>query len=281
MSSENTAPRTARMGEYLQAWTDSIARVLQDVAGTPHTSDELSAEAASTQREALQADGVCALFEASQHLAGEQAFVLSKGDAVRLAQLLLAEPPDPNVPMSDDHRDALGELFRQFAGAAAAALKGLAGGEVSFKWSGLECPHFEPVVRAGLQWANAKSPPFSMIVEISPALAAALDPATSPTAPAEPLPASGLVRDPKLELLMDVELDVTLRFGERQMTLRSILDLNAGSVVELDRSVAEPVELLVGGKVVAQGEVVIVDGNYGLRVTQIVSPVERIESLRR
>jgi flagellar motor switch protein FliN/FliY len=80
---------------------------------------------------------------------------------------------------------------------------------------------------------------------------------------------------------MDVELDVTLRFGERQMPLHEILDLNAGSVVELDQNVQDPVELLVGGKVIAHGEVVIVDGSYGLRVAEIVSPMERLESLRK
>jgi flagellar motor switch protein FliN/FliY len=57
--------------------------------------------------------------------------------------------------------------------------------------------------------------------------------------------------------------------------------LNAGSVVELDQNVQDPVELLVGGKVIAHGEVVIVDGSYGLRVAEIVSPMERIESLRK
>ena len=79
---------------------------------------------------------------------------------------------------------------------------------------------------------------------------------------------------------MDVELDVTLRFGERQMALRDILDLSAGSVVELNQYVQDPVELLVGKKVIARGEVVVVDGSYGLRVMEIVSPMERIESLR-
>ena len=77
---------------------------------------------------------------------------------------------------------------------------------------------------------------------------------------------------------MDVELDVTLRFGERQMALHDILDLSAGSVVELDQYVQDPVELMVGKKVIARGEVVVVDGSYALRVMHIISPMERIES---
>ncbi|MFP5230534.1 MAG: flagellar motor switch protein FliN [Acidobacteriota bacterium] len=76
-----------------------------------------------------------------------------------------------------------------------------------------------------------------------------------------------------LQMLMDVELNVSLRFGQRQLPLREVLELSSGSVVELDRMVDEPVELLLDGKVIARGEAVIVDGNYGLRVTEIPQPV--------
>jgi flagellar motor switch protein FliN/FliY len=76
-----------------------------------------------------------------------------------------------------------------------------------------------------------------------------------------------------LNLVMDVELNVTLRFGQRQLTLREVLDLTSGSVVELDRQVEEPVELLLDGVVIARGEAVVIDGNYGLRVTEVSRPV--------
>lgn len=77
-----------------------------------------------------------------------------------------------------------------------------------------------------------------------------------------------------LKLVMDVELNVSLRFGQRQLPLREVLELKSGSVIELDRMVDEPVELLLDGKLVARGEAVIVDGNYGLRVTEIPQAVE-------
>jgi flagellar motor switch protein FliN/FliY len=76
-----------------------------------------------------------------------------------------------------------------------------------------------------------------------------------------------------LNLVMDVELNVTLRFGKRQLTLREVLELTSGSVVELDRQVEEPVELLLEGKVIARGEAVVIDGNYGLRVTEVLQPI--------
>jgi flagellar motor switch protein FliN/FliY len=73
-----------------------------------------------------------------------------------------------------------------------------------------------------------------------------------------------------LDLVLDVELNVTLRFGERRLPLRDVLELASGSVVELDRQVDEPVELVLDGRVVARGEAVIIDGNYGLRITEVV-----------
>jgi flagellar motor switch protein FliN/FliY len=76
-----------------------------------------------------------------------------------------------------------------------------------------------------------------------------------------------------LNLVMDVELNVTLRFGQRQLTLREVLELTSGSVVELDRQVEEPVELLLEGKVIAKGEAVVIDGNYGLRVIEVMQPI--------
>jgi flagellar motor switch protein FliN/FliY len=78
-----------------------------------------------------------------------------------------------------------------------------------------------------------------------------------------------------LDLVLEVELNVTVRFGQRQLTLREVLELTSGSVIELDRQVDEPVELLLDGKVIAKGEAVVVDGNYGLRITevpQLISP---------
>ena len=76
-----------------------------------------------------------------------------------------------------------------------------------------------------------------------------------------------------LNLVMDVELNVSLRFGQRQMQLRDVLELASGSVIELDRMVDDPVDLFLDGKLIARGEAVIVDGNYGLRVTEIPQPV--------
>jgi flagellar motor switch protein FliN/FliY len=283
MSAEKQSPHSPKLKAYLEAWGTSVGRVLKEVAGAPHTWHELPPDATQALAASLKENSIGIQFEASQHLSGNQGFLLSTKDAVRLSQLLLAEPEDGSSAMSNDHQDAIGELFRQFAGAAASSLKSLAGGEVSFKWVGLNSFPGSPAMQAGLQWTSPGLTTVSLIAELGPTLVSALNPAPQALelpAPSPPPAPAANPRDPKLELLMDVELDVTLRFGERQMALHDILDLSAGSVVELNQYVQDPVELLVGRKVIARGEVVVVDGSYALRVMQIVSPMERIESLR-
>ena len=93
-------------------------------------------------------------------------------------------------------------------------------------------------------------------------------------------PANPAVLSSGIELLLDVELETSLRFGSREMPLGEILDLGPGDVVELDRHVADPVDLIVGDKIVARGEVVLVNGNFGLRVTEVAAPRKRLESIR-
>lgn len=78
------------------------------------------------------------------------------------------------------------------------------------------------------------------------------------------------------DLVLGVELNATLRFGQRQLSLREILELTTGSVVELDRQVDEPVELVLDGRVVARGEAVIIDGNYGIRITEVLQSVNGV-----
>jgi flagellar motor switch protein FliN len=87
-------------------------------------------------------------------------------------------------------------------------------------------------------------------------------------------------RSTGIELLLNVELEAALRFGCCEMPLGEILELGPGDVVELDRHITDPVDLIVGDKIVARGEVVLVNGNFGLRVTEVAAPQSRLESIR-
>jgi len=82
-----------------------------------------------------------------------------------------------------------------------------------------------------------------------------------------------------IELLLDVELPVSVSFGYSEMQLKDVLKLGTGSVIELDKSVNDPVAIIVNHKQIAKGEVVMVDGNYGVRILEVESTAERIRSL--
>ena len=84
----------------------------------------------------------------------------------------------------------------------------------------------------------------------------------------------------RFELLLDVELETTLRFGALELPLREVLELGPGDVLPLDRHVREPVELVVGDRIVARGEVVLVGGNFALQVTEVAEPRRRLETIR-
>jgi len=82
-----------------------------------------------------------------------------------------------------------------------------------------------------------------------------------------------------LALLLDVQLPVSIRFGETEMILEEIVKLGVGSVIELNSGIDQPVELVVNNRILARGEIVTVDGFYGIRVTEITSAGERFKSL--
>ncbi|UCC45644.1 MAG: flagellar motor switch protein FliN [Candidatus Zixiibacteriota bacterium] len=82
-----------------------------------------------------------------------------------------------------------------------------------------------------------------------------------------------------IELLMDVNLPISIELGRTKMSIADILSLGPGSVVELNKLAGEPVDLLVNQKIVAKGEVVVIDENFGVRITQLMTPEERLKSL--
>lgn len=88
------------------------------------------------------------------------------------------------------------------------------------------------------------------------------------------------VTDTNIDLIMDVPLQVTVELGRTKKLIRDILELAPGSVVELDKLAGEPVDILVNGKLIAKGEVVVIDENFGVRITDIISPLERTYNLQ-
>ncbi|MDO4204724.1 MAG: flagellar motor switch phosphatase FliY [Selenomonadaceae bacterium] len=88
------------------------------------------------------------------------------------------------------------------------------------------------------------------------------------------------VNDANIGLILDVPLQVTVELGRTKKTIKDILELSSGSIIELDKLAGEPVDIFVNGKFLAKGEVVVIDENFGVRITDIVSPAERAASLQ-
>jgi flagellar motor switch protein FliN/FliY len=264
----------------------SACEVLEKITGTAFTAIDLAPEEAAGQRAGLRKKGVWLRFSVSGALKGEQSFGVSNSDALRLAQILMGEPLDETREFSSDDQDALAELFRQFAGAAALALKPRVGGEVSLQFTGYGPADWKPTVQGGAVLKSEGTAQFLLVIVLDPELGGSLNgsspaksappPRASKRAEPAPPPAPAPQETRKIDLLFDVELQVSLRFGKREMPLGDILELGAGAVVELDQKILEPVELLVGSKVVAHGEVVVMDGHYALRVTEVLNPLERL-----
>ncbi len=84
-------------------------------------------------------------------------------------------------------------------------------------------------------------------------------------------------QDINLDVVLNVDLDLALEVGRATISVRNLLQLNQGSVVELDRLAGEPLDVLVNGTLIARGEVVVVNEKYGIRLTDVVSPAERIK----
>jgi flagellar motor switch protein FliN/FliY len=264
---------------WLEGWEKCVQSVLSQTTGQPVVFEVSREEVPRTESDLWFTVTV------GGAVRGEMALRLPAGAGIRLAQKFLQETdPAPESPTSA-HKEALEELLRQIAGQAATALASAAGAEVQFHLASSGPPSWASSGISSLHTRDEAGISVTIEIQISAALATAVaapkpEPAStaaSPVATASATVSAKTPADPseaaRYERLRDVILEVKLRFGSRRMVLRDVLALSAGVVVELESHVNSPVDLLLDGRLVAQGEVVVVDGKYGLRVTQVVDAV--------
>jgi flagellar motor switch protein FliN/FliY len=190
---------------------------------------------------------------------------------------------------AQETRSTFLEVLRQSLGTLATALGGLAGREVTAKEGAEEPPaqgnaeEFRFTVRAGALLPEVH---FWIARPMLEALSRRMEqPAEEPAAERQLAPQmegpAAAVENSTLDLLLDVEMPVSVSFGRTDIRLQDILKLISGSIIELDRSISEPVQVIVNNCVIAKGEVVVVEGNYGVRITEIMSRRGRLEQSRR
>jgi flagellar motor switch protein FliN/FliY len=265
----------AEVHEYLSLWTEHMGQVLTQIAGASFTLE--SVLAAPPETPAPEEHDLRAAVAATGSLRGEMSLRVPRAVVLAVGQLFLQESQDAAAELKPDHLDALQELLRQAAGQVATALSAR-WGESQLRVEAGAAPTWAAGAHGWL--VSVAGAPTRLLMEwqLSSALVAALRPARETLPGSEPAKTDAPASN-QLDLLMDVELDVTLRFGRQSMLLRDVLELDAGSVVELDRQVQEPADLLLDGRLIAHGEVVVLDGNYALRVLEIISPPRRVEGL--
>lgn len=130
-----------------------------------------------------------------------------------------------------------------------------------------EDPTAEEAGNVGDEWADA------MAEETDNVQQAKLDPLTDDSKPNGDLA-------PELDVILDIPVSISMEVGRTEIPIRNLLQLNQGSVVELDRLAGEPLDVLVNGTLIAHGEVVMVNDKFGIRLTDVVSQSERIQRLR-
>ena len=302
----------ARDTEFFQkaggTFAESMASVFSMLTGREFQMKSNAGEVLDPTAIAALHEGTAILVKANYQkgLTGSLFFVLPLKEGTMLVDLMLGGEGASAEDLVGDSKDALAETFNQVMGSANQTLSDLAG--ETFAIANVEILAVAPEAIAfaehmgqgvfqdlalptsqdGLSTTIHLLFPELLLQQLKRKLGlmevqAAPSPVAieAPAAPSRQAPvASGPMTDAgNLDLLLDIQLPVVVRMGQTEMQMGELLKLTPGSILELNRSADAPVELLVNGKLIAKGEVVVVDGNFAFRITEIESTAARIRSL--
>jgi flagellar motor switch protein FliN len=280
----------------VDAWSESLVQVLESM--TDHKPEVHWKPASGSPAEAR---GVSSGAEAAdaELLWWEQPFHIAPGTAAWLAAprgvwehcgTLTLKAAGLESVESGEARNTWLEIVGQTMGGMARSLTALLGREVTCEPGSEHAPEIPLQEWAAVTVAFPEGPLPVFLLGFSGALAslAANPPVSEPEAAAHDVP-----RQPKagpeeperphsrtMDLLLDVDLPISISFGRTQLPMKDVLKLTTGSIVELNRNVNDPVEVLVNHCLIARGEVVVVEGNYGVRIQEIASRQDRLRSIR-
>ncbi len=308
----------ARDTEFFQkvgsAFAESMTSVFSMLTGREFQMKSEPGEMLDTAAITALHDATAILVKANYQkgLNGTLFFTLPLKEGTILVDLMLGGEGTSAEELVGDSKDALAETFNQVMGSANQTLSDLAG--ETFAIANVEilaipaeaAAYAEHLGQGGFQDLRLPTTQDSLSTTVhlllpdlllqqikrkfglGEAPAAAPEPVAAPSsvsasvsAPPRQAPvASGPAVDSgNLDLLLDIQLPVVVRMGQTEMQMGELLKLTPGSILELNRSADSPVELLVNGKLIAKGEVVVVDGNFAFRITEIDTRAARIRSL--
>ena len=264
--------RPSPIAAFVNLWAKAISNVLGQIASAPFPIDAVDVIPDTATPDA---NDLHITITAGGDVRGEMSLRISQATTLGLVRIFTSEPGTDARELTADDRSAVEELLRQIAGQVSTSAKQ--------RWREMpltvgldQAPTWSPAAHGWITASAAAPRQLGAEWKLSAALHAALLAAWRESTPADAGPSEIISNPGNLGFFMDVELDVTLRFGGKNILLKEILDLGPGSVLELDREIQDPADLLLDGKLIARGEVVMVNGNYGLRVIQIFTDTQPV-----
>jgi len=279
MSAVNEAPEVVR--GLLDAWVSGLAQVVESMAD---------------QKPEVRWQPVCEPPGDPDLLWWEQPFQFAPGMLLWVATprssweyvgTLTLKAAGLETVETGEARNTWLEILGQALSGLARAMGAVLGREVACEAGSERAPEPMAEVRASVGLSFGETVLAPLWIGFAPKLvstlcnpAAGVEPEPQADDESERRPAKRGDVPPTMELLLDVELPVSISFGKTEILMKDVLKLTTGSIVELNRGVNEPVEVLVNHCLIARGEVVVVEGNYGVRIQQIVNRQDRLRSIR-
>lgn len=280
------------MNEFLTLLQQESAAVIEGLTGQSATLQP-AGETPIAEGAALKLPAAAAVISSDD---GSVLVSMEVALATGLGDLMLGGEGESQESMNDDDLDATKEIISNIFGALSTTLSAQPDlPNLSFTVEDIhfyesEGPDLTPyALLYDLDFSVASLENLKMQVAVdsalmqrfgaeeAPAPAQEAESTEAPCMPKEKLSEEELKN---ISLIMDVELPVRVRIGTKTLLLKDVLNMDIGSVVELDQLANEPLDVLVGDKIIAKGEVVIVDGNFGIQITEIGTPKERLSQIQ-
>lgn len=279
------------MNDFVKLLADEVVATVEGLTGiAPEMS--MVGEAKVGDENSIATPLALASISVSGDLDAKMQIAIAPTLATAIGELMMGEEEiSGKEEMDDDDLDATKETISNVVGSFSTAL----GGQkempnLSFSVDNLEFlsssdnVSFEGLTKLFIYSTKLQNITDQIVFAFDSTVSKALseDEEEEPTASSQSAQTPSLNADEmkNIPLIMDVKLPIRVRIGSKKMLLKDVLNMDIGSVVELNQLANDPLEILVGDKVIAMGEVVIVDGNFGVQITEIGTKKERLEQLR-
>jgi flagellar motor switch protein FliN len=278
------APADTLVGAYVNALLNACATTLSTITKVAITL-ELEPplrDPSEALVDSLPLPWFVAYARFTRGLSGVHQLVLAQRDVASLGQLLLGEGSS-EATLSPEQEEKIHDVVNRTFGSVSSALRGFFGRPITLTFADhqrvetAESFHAHAVALAVGNIMVDGAPRARFALAVPPAITGPADATGADTGGGQE--AADPSAAPGLDVILDIAMPLTVELGRTKMLIRDILALGPGSVIELDKLAGEPVELLVNDRPIAKGEVVVIDENFGVRLTQISHATERLRSL--